>query len=117
MATELREFLAGLATDPNSLAGFMADADAAMEKAELAENDRQLLKGGNLAAIHARLAGEQGGGATPQIVVVVGLENLQRMYTDAMRAVMPPGAVPAQAAPWQPALMGAVAAQAAPWQP
>jgi hypothetical protein len=115
MATELRAFLAELATDPKRLAEFMAGADAVMEKAELAEDDRKLLKSGNLAAIQARLAGLQSGAAAPQIVVVVGLEQLQRMYTDAMRATAPAGAVlgqmPAGAAPgatlWQ-LPMGAV---------
>jgi hypothetical protein len=113
MAIELREFLAGLATDPRRLAEFMADADAAMEKAELAEDDRKLLKSGNLAAIQARLAGP--GAAAPQIVVVVGLEQLQRMYADAMRAMAPAGAALWQPAPgaalWQPAPGAAL------WQP
>jgi hypothetical protein len=111
MATELREFLAGLATDPKRLAEFMSDADAVMEKAELAEDDRNLLKSGNLAGIQARLAG-----AVPaQIVVVIGLEQLQRLYTDAMRAMAAPaGALPG-AALWQQAAAGALPG-AALWQ-
>jgi hypothetical protein len=104
MANELREFLAGLATDPKRLAEFMADADDVMEKAELAEDDRTLLKSGNLAGIQARLAGV----VAPQIVVVIGLEQLQRMYTEAVRWTMAPaGAVPG-AVLWQQALAGAV---------
>jgi hypothetical protein len=111
MATELREFLAGLATDPKRLAEFMSDADAAMEKAELAEDDRSLLKSGNLAGIQARLAG-----AVPaQIVVVIGLEQLQRVYTDAMQAMAAPaGALPG-AVLWQQAAAGALPG-AALWQ-
>jgi hypothetical protein len=101
MATELREFLAGLATDPKRLAEFMADADDVMEKAELAEDDRNLLRSGNLAGIQARLAG-----AVPaQIVVVIGLEQLQRMYTEAMRAMPPAGALPGA---WQQPPAGAL---------
>src|SRR4051812_29188196 len=119
MAIELREFLAELATDPKRLAEFMANADGAMEKAEIAEDDRELLKSGNLATIYARLAGLQPGAAAPQIVVVAGLEQLQRMYTAAMRAMAPPGAVAWQQAPpgavaWQQAPPGAVAWQQAP---
>jgi hypothetical protein len=110
MATELREFLAELATDPKRLAEFMADADDVMEKAELAEDDRNLLKSGNLAGIQARLAGA----VPPQIVVVIGLEQLQRMYTDAMRAMAPAGALPG-AALWQQAPAGALPG-AALWQ-
>ena len=65
MAANLREFLSGLATDPRLLAEFLADPDAAMKKAGLAKDDRKLLRGGDPAAIHARIAGSQGG-APPQ---------------------------------------------------
>lgn len=132
MATELRDFLADLATDPKVLAGFIADADAAMEQAELADDDRKLLRSGNLAAIQARLAGADAGSATtPQIVVVVGLEQLRKMYADHLRTMPPPGAeasqiggqqqMPAgaiapQIAPWQQMPAGAIAPQIAPWQ-
>jgi hypothetical protein len=117
MATELRDFLADLATDPKSLAGFIGDPDAAMEQADLAEEDRKLLRSGNLAAIQARLAGvDVGSATTPQIVVVVGLEQLQKMYIDHVRMMPPPGAEVSQAGGRQQVPAGAVAPQVAPWQ-
>ena len=103
MATELREFLAGLATDAKQLADFMADADAVMEKAELAEDDRTLLKSGNLMAIQAKLAGVPVGAIAPQVVVVTGFEQLQKMFSGAAVGAVP-GAMPGA---WQ-AAVGAV---------
>ncbi|WP_414473698.1 hypothetical protein [Microvirga sp. M2] len=117
MATELREFLADLATDPKSLAGFIADADAAMERGELSDGDRKLLRSGNLAAIQARLAGADAGSATtPQIVVVVGLEQLRTMYSDHMRTMPPPGAEAPRIGTQHQMPAGAVAPQFASWQ-
>ena len=95
MATNLLEFLSNLATEPSVLAEFMADADAVMEAAEVSEDDRTLLKSGNLAAIYARLAGA--GVTAPQIVVVAGIEQLQKSFTNWYGAAPPPvypGAAP-----------------------
>ncbi len=130
MATELRDFLADLATDPKSLAAFIVDANAVMEQVELSDEDRKLLLSGNLSAIQARLAGADDA-AAPQIVVVAGLDQLRKMYVDHMRTMPPPGAevsqlgsrqqtpagaVSPQVAPWQQMPAGAVAPQVAPWQ-
>jgi len=117
MATELRDFLADLATDPKSLAEFIVDADAAMEQADLADEDRKLLRSGNLAAIQARLAGvDVDRATTPQIVVVVGLDQLRTMYADYMRTMPPPGAEVSQIGGRQQMPAGAVAPQISPWQ-
>jgi len=117
MATELREFLADLATNPKSLAEFIVDADAAMGRAELADEDRKLLRSGDLAAIQARLAGmDAGSAAAPQIVVVAGLEQLRKIYADHMRTMPPPGADASQIGGRQQMPAGAVAPQVAPWQ-
>lgn len=57
MAT-LREYLSELATDPKKLGAFIADPDAALEETDLSEEDRELVKSGDLHAINSRLVAE-----------------------------------------------------------
>jgi len=40
----MRDFLSGLATDPNKLSAYLNDPEAAMEAAGLAETDREALR-------------------------------------------------------------------------
>jgi hypothetical protein len=54
---DLKEFLAGLATEPARLGEFIMDPEAVAKKAGLSEDDVAALKSGLPGLIHARLAG------------------------------------------------------------
>ncbi len=73
----LRSFLADLATDPVKLGEYIGKPDDAMTRAGLGDEEKELLKSGNLAQIYARLMPER---PTPTMVVVVKAEELQRSY-------------------------------------
>ncbi len=53
----LKEFLTELAVNAQQLGAFIHDPDAAMEAAELSEEDKRALKSGFTHVIYARLAG------------------------------------------------------------
>ena len=67
----LRSFLVGLATDPAALGRFIRDPDAEMSDADLANEDRAVLRSGNPGMIHARLAGRGTAAASPPAVMLV----------------------------------------------
>ena len=52
-----RNFFSDLAQDPNALGGFILDPEAAMEAAELDEEDRKAMRSGFTGVIYARMAG------------------------------------------------------------
>jgi hypothetical protein len=56
MAT-LKEFLSDLAQDPQRLGEFILDPDAAMDAAELNDEDKDALRSGFTGIIYARLSG------------------------------------------------------------
>jgi len=56
-ATDLKEFLSSLATDPRKLGEFLHEPEAAMSAANLSEADKAALKSGVTGMIAARLAG------------------------------------------------------------
>ncbi|HYW72774.1 MAG TPA: hypothetical protein VE961_17245 [Pyrinomonadaceae bacterium] len=80
MAETLKEFLCELATDPKRLGAFISDPDAAMSEAGLEDDDRHVLKSGNMALIHQRLVSQE---PPPTIVVIVGTEGLRAQYGQA----------------------------------
>ena len=60
MSRSLKSFLAALAIDPDALARFLRDADAAMAAAGIADEDRELVRKGDLQGLRARLAIDPG---------------------------------------------------------
>jgi hypothetical protein len=59
MSENLKQFLVGLASDPEKLGGYLSDPDTAMAAAGLDPEDRAALKSGNQASIQARLSGPE----------------------------------------------------------
>ena len=56
MAKALRQFLAGLATDPNKMVEYIRDPNAAMAAAGLSRADQSILQNAGAAALNAGLA-------------------------------------------------------------
>ncbi len=66
-ATDLKEFLSNLATDPRKLGEFLHTPEPVMSAANLSEADKTALRSGVSGTVAARLAGVPLDQETPQI--------------------------------------------------